>query len=103
MNLVLPSDSGGVESHSTLYHRVFRPLQVTCGIVGANGKAKYGLHALRHFCASQLIEQGFTPKRLQAILGHSSIQMTYDVYGHLFPSPEDDQAKMAAAELSVVG
>jgi integrase len=59
--------------------------------------------ALRHFCASWLIEQGFSPKRVQALLGHSSIQMTFDVYGHLFPSLEDDHAKFAAGELALVG
>jgi len=46
-------------------------------------------------------EQGFTPKRLQALLGHSSIQMTFDTYGHLFPSLEDDHAKFAAGELQI--
>lgn len=29
-------------------------------------------------------------KKVQSILGHSSITMTMDVYGHLFESPEDD-------------
>jgi hypothetical protein len=29
--------------------------------------------------------------------------MTFDVYGHLFPNPEDDHAKFAAGELAVVG
>ncbi len=66
-------------------------------------RPKYGLHALRHFCASWLIEQGFPPKRLQAILGHSSILMTFDTYGHLFPNAEDDHAKLAAGEHSLVG
>lgn len=66
-------------------------------------RPKYGLHALRHFCASWLIEQGFSAKRLQALLGHSSIQMTFDRYGHLFPSLEDDHAKLAAGELALVG
>jgi len=65
-------------------------------------RPKYGIHALRHFCASWLIEQGFSPKRLQALLGHSSIQMTFDRYGHLFPSLEDDHAKFAAGELALV-
>lgn len=46
---------------------------------------------------------GFTPKRLQALLGHSSIQMTFDTYGHLFPSLEDDHAKFAAGELKIRG
>jgi integrase len=45
----------------------------------------------------------FSPKRLQALLGHSSIKMTFDVYGHLFPSLEDDHTKFAAGELSVIG
>lgn len=29
-------------------------------------------------------------KKIQALLGHSSINMTMDVYGHLFESPEED-------------
>ena len=53
------------------------------------------------FFASWAIEQGFRPKRLQALLGHSSIQMTFDTYGHLFPSLEDDHAKFAAGELQI--
>jgi hypothetical protein len=36
-------------------------------------------------------------------MGHSSITMTFDVYGHLIPSLEDDHAKLAAGELSIVG
>jgi integrase len=61
------------------------------------------VHAMRHFFASWAIERGFSPKRVQSLLGHSSIQMTFDVYGHLFPSLEDDHAKFAAGELAVVG
>ena len=45
-----------------------------------------------------MIELGFTPKRLQALLGHSSVQITSDRYGHLFPSVEDDHAKFARIE-----
>jgi hypothetical protein len=29
--------------------------------------------------------------------------MSYDLYGHLFPSLEDDHAKFAAGELSIIG
>jgi integrase len=47
--------------------------------------------------------RGVLPKRVQVLLGHSSIQMTFDVYGHLFPSLEDEHAKFAAVELAVVG
>ncbi|HZT88310.1 MAG TPA: site-specific integrase [Stellaceae bacterium] len=66
-------------------------------------RPKYGVHALRHFFASWAIERGFSPKKLQALLGHSSIQMTFDRYGHLFPSLEDDHAKFAAGEAALLG
>jgi integrase len=69
---------------------------------GPDGKpirrVKYGMHALRRAAASLFIEQGFMPKRLQAIMGHSTIQLTFDCYGHLFPSPEADREAMAALQ-----
>jgi integrase len=42
------------------------------------------------------------PKRVEALMGHSSIQMTFDVYGYLFPQ-EDDHERFAAGELAPVG
>ena len=39
-------------------------------------------------------------KMVQELLGHSSILMTADVYGHLFPRT-GDSAELAAAELSL--
>src|SRR5205814_6855946 len=102
LKLVFPNGSGNVENHANIANRGFYALQIEEGITGKDGKPKYGLHALRHFCASWLIEQGFSPKRLQVLLGHSSIQMTFDRYGHLFPSLEDDHAKFAAGELALV-
>ncbi|MGI8514623.1 MAG: tyrosine-type recombinase/integrase [Acidimicrobiia bacterium] len=44
------------------------------------------IHDLRHTCASLLISQGAHPKAVQVHLGHSSISVTMDRYGHLFPS-----------------
>jgi integrase len=80
-------------------------------VIGNDGKPvlrqamrpKYGLHALRHFFASWVIERGFSPKKVQELLGHASITMTFDRYGHLFPSLEDDHAKFAAGEAALVG
>jgi integrase len=51
------------------------------------------MHKFRHAAASVFIIK-YPPKRVQTLLGHSSIKMTYDVYGHLFSSPEDDKAVM---------
>jgi integrase len=43
------------------------------------------MHQLRHTFATLLIAAGVHPKYIQAQLGHASIQVTMDVYGHLFP------------------
>jgi len=102
LSLVFPNGNGNVENHANIANRGFYALQLAAGIVNADGAPKYGLHALRHFFASWAIEREFSPKRVQALLGHSSIQMTFDRYGHLFPSLEDDHAKFAAGELALV-
>jgi integrase len=55
-------------------------------------------HDLRHFFASFLIGQGFSAKYVCDQLGHSSIQMTFDTYGHLFPrAKEEASAKLQEA------
>jgi len=41
-------------------------------------------HDLRHSYASLLIQKGAHPKYIQEQMGHSSIQVTMDIYGHLF-------------------
>ena len=56
------------------------------------GKAQLRLirfHDLRHTFVSLLIEQGAHPKYIQEQAGHSSIQVTMDTYGHLFPSRDN--------------
>ena len=51
----------------------------------AAGLRHIRFHDLRHTCASLLINQGVTPKYIQRQLRHSSIDTTFDRYGHLFP------------------
>jgi integrase len=41
-------------------------------------------HDLRHTFASLLIQQNANVKYIQQLLGHSSINITLDVYSHLF-------------------
>jgi integrase len=67
------------------------------------GEVKYGPHSLPRFFASWCIQQGFSPKRLQTPMGHSSITMTMDTYGHWLPTDEDDHAKFAADEMQIRG
>jgi integrase len=101
--LVFPNTRGKVEAHTNIYHRGLGPLQVAAGITDNPERPKYGLHALRHTAASLFIEQGFSPKRVQALMGHATIQMTFDTYGHLFPAPEDDQAAMRQLQARLLG
>jgi integrase len=83
--------------------RGFMPAQVTAGVTIDN-KAKYtGLHSLRHFFASWCINRKadggleLPGKVVQERMGHASITMTMDRYGHLFPR-HDDGAELAKAE-----
>lgn len=63
---------------------------------------RYNFHMLRHAAASLFIQYlGWTPKRLQTVMGHSSINMTFDLYGHLFENIEADRADMAKIEAAV--
>ena len=76
---------------------------VAAGLCANQFHPKYSMHNLRHAAASLFIEQGFSPKRVQALMGHSTIQMTFDVYGHLFPSQDSDQEAMRQLQARLVG
>jgi integrase len=109
LDLVFPSGSGNVESHSNIVQRGLQPAEIAAGVVTESGKAKYpGLHALRHFyaswCINRRVDGGLElPLKIaQARLGHASITMTADTYGHLFPRG-DDRAELAAAEKAFLG
>lgn len=68
------------------------------GNVWVRAVAKAGLepglriHDLRHTAAALAILAGGHPKAIQARLGHASITMTLDRYGHLFPEMDEDLA-----------
>jgi len=51
---------------------------------------QFHLHLARHTFASLLIDAGANPKAIQEFMGHSKIQTTYDVYGHLLPGSHDE-------------
>jgi len=49
-----------------------------------------GFHEARHTAASLFIAAGMNAKTVTTLLGHSSITITFDRYGHLFPGAEDE-------------
>lgn len=118
-HLVFANGAGKVESHANIVNRGLVPAMIAAGVTVDTGKrddegrpvlaAKYtGLHALRHFYASWLINRpqdgglGLPLKVVQERMGHSSITMTADTYGHLFPRA-DDADELAAAEAALLG
>jgi integrase len=54
------------------------------------GFEPFGLHECRHGYASTLIAAGVNPKAVSTYMGHASISITFDRYGHLFPGAEDE-------------
>ena len=58
-----------------------------------------GLHEARHCCASVLIASGANPKVIQKVMGHATIGMTFDQYGHLMPGGLEEAAAAANAYL----
>lgn len=57
--------------------------------VGIDTDRRNGMHALRHFYASVLIDAGESVKAVAEYLGHADPGFTLRVYAHLFPSSED--------------
>ncbi len=52
---------------------------------------------MRHTCASMLIAAGAHPGLVREHLGHSSIRVTMDVYGHLYEDTKDEIAQRLQA------
>jgi integrase len=101
-DLVFPNTKGKIDRLTNIIQRGLIPTVEAAGLVDATGKAKYtGMHLFRHFYASWCIDRGLPPKVIQERLGHASITMTYDRYGHLFPKGNDSE-ELEAAELAVV-
>jgi integrase len=105
--LVFGTGSGKPESLANIFNRAWVPVQLAAGVADKIGrdsdgrpimKARYNFHALRHFHASMLIADNANPKEVQAELGHSSIKITYDLYGHLFTDEEADKRRSERSE-----
>jgi integrase len=69
----------------TLRVEAFRKAIWTPSLLRAGLPPTLRIHDLRHTCASILISRGVHPKAIQQHLGHASIDITMNRYGHLFP------------------
>ena len=81
--LVFPNTAGNPLAESSFYVHHFKKAQEACGL-------RLRFHDLRHTSVALAIAGGAHPKAIQARMGHSSIAVTLDRYGHLLPSLDAD-------------
>jgi integrase len=91
LDLVFPNTKGRLERLPTIHNRGLARLQREAGIVSQTKGPHYAMHSLRHAAASLWIETE-APKRVQYLMGHSTIALTFDIYGHLWKSDQTEAA-----------
>jgi integrase len=106
-DLVFPSREGTVSRYRNFVDTL-EPIFKAARVLDKKGRPKYAPHAFRLFFASWCINpkdrggRELPAKVVQQWLGHSSITMTLDVYGHLFPSGTD-RSEITASEKALLG
>jgi integrase len=76
---LFPGECGGFIDPDRFDAEIWKPIAKRAGMPGTR------FHDLRHFFASQLIANGETAAYVRDQMGHSSIKVTFDTYGRLFP------------------
>ncbi len=91
--LVFPNGAGKPPASSSFWNQHFRRALERAGI-GCR------FHDLRHTSVALAIAEGAHPKAIQARMGHSSINVTLDRYGHLFPELDEAIATAFGSRLA---
>lgn len=86
LDLVFPTNTGTPIKAENMLYRCFFPALRRAGL------PRIRFHDLRHTYASLLIAQREHPKYIQAQMGHSTIKLTMDTYGHLMDTINKDAA-----------
>lgn len=99
--LMFTAEEGGAVRRSDFNTYAWKPALVAAGVIPPPERGKrhqpareHGMHALRHFYASVLLDAGENIKALSTYLGHSDPGFTLRVYTHLMPS-SDNRARNA--------
>ncbi len=80
--LVFPNSAGNPLMSSSFWQHHFQPALRAAGLACR-------FHDLRHTSVALAIAEGAHPKAIQARMGHSSINVTLDRYGHLLPELDE--------------
>ncbi|HLG01745.1 MAG TPA: tyrosine-type recombinase/integrase [Acidimicrobiia bacterium] len=84
--LVFPTPLGEPMRRSNFRRRVWTPTTNALELEGLR------FHDLRHTAVALAIQQGAHPKAIQARMGHSTVSITLDRYGHLYEGLDGDIA-----------
>jgi integrase len=79
IHLVFPNRKGKPMDGENIKHRIFYKVTEKMGLL------KFRFHDIRHTFASLLLQQGESLHYVKEQMGHSSIQTTVDIYGHIVP------------------
>lgn len=90
-DLVFTMPRGGQLRHRTFSTRYWIPAMLELDLVDP----RPGFHSLRHSHASWLLAEGVTIPAVSRRLGHASIQITVDTYGHLEPAVMAEAGQVA--------
>jgi integrase len=93
---VFTGPDGGPVVHETITHRFAR-------LAARAGVKRITFHGMRHTHATLLLLAGVNIKTVSTRLGHSSIQITLDTYGHVLPEMEQQAAEAIGAMLQRAG
>jgi integrase len=106
-DIAFPNSAGAIDDHGRLFRSVER-VMLEARLTDKDGSAKYGLHSLRHFFCSWCLGRRTDGGRelplntVKQLMGHSSISLTGDVYGHLLPS-RNDRGELTSASAALRG
>ena len=91
----LVADALGRPCHPETLSGWFEGAVADCG-----GLRRISLHGCRHTCATNMLKAGVPIHVVSRFLGHSSVQITLDVYGHVLPAQEERAVTALVAEYS---
>jgi integrase len=83
-DLVFPSEERTPISADNIVPRYMEPTLERAGL------RRFRFHDLRHTFGSLMIQKGVSPAYVQKQMGHKSIQVTIDIYGHLIPGANSE-------------
>ncbi len=105
--LLFTNTAGGIVWRSNFNIQEWKPALAAAGLIPEPEQGQpyvsareHGMHALRHFYASVLLDAGESIKAVSEYLGHTDPALTLRVYAHLMPNSKERARRAVDAVLS---